>query len=551
MPDKTLIKNGWIVDGTGAAPYFGNILIVDGKIAAISATDSSESGRHGALAAGAGIVPADAVSAGVQVTDAAGRLVTPGFIDIHRHLDYAVLKDGFGAAELAQGITTAVSGSCGLTPFPLRKETGEQLAALLSPCLGAGVRPELFGHYRDYAAYLRSVPLALNIGNLIGSGSVRIAVKGYSQSGFTQKELDEACGLVDEAMEAGALGLSMGLMYLPEYYSTKHELTALARAAARRGGVLTCHIRGEGDSLVASVAEIIGIANAAEIPLQISHFKSCGARNWHREIYRAIELIERERNRGMDIHVDFYPYTGGATTLLSLIPPKFRRASETAMWNEMAGPEAPASLEQALAKKHPGWDNYIDSLGMERILIAQALLAENQQYIGRTLADIRQTGRNPYEFICSLLASEQGKVGIIVMSMSQADVDAVARLPYSLVISDALYGEGGLAHPRLYAAFSKILRDLVAERKILGLPEAIRKMTAMPAEKLHIKDRGVIREGYYADLNIFSLEEIKDCSDFRQSGRLSEGMGLVLIGGKTVWKDRQLIDGKQGRFIDP
>ncbi len=561
IQDKILIKNGWIVDGTGVAPYRGDILLADGNIAAITRTGSSvgECGEGGCQLADMSAVPAiDEVPAmsgepvinEVAVINAAGRLVTPGFVDIHRHLDYAVLKAGFGAAELAQGITTAVSGSCGLTPFPLRKETGEELANLLSPCLGARVRPELFAHYHDYAAYLKTAPLPLNIGNLIGSGAVRIAVKGFAKTRFTARELDAACGLVDEAMDAGALGLSMGLMYLPEYYSTKVELTAVARAAARRSGVLTCHIRGEGDSLVTSVAEVIDIAKAAEIPLQISHFKSCGARNWHREIYRAMEQIERERDKGMDIHVDFYPYTGGATTLMSLIPPAFQRPSAAAMWAYLASPEAPAALELALAKEHPGWDNYLASLGMERILITQTLLAENQQYIGKTLADIRQTGRSPYEFICSLLASEQGKVGIIVMSMAPEDVDAVARLPYSFVISDALYGEGGAAHPRLYAAFSKILRDFVAERQILSLPEAIKKMSAMPAEKLRLKNRGMIREGCVGDLNIFDLAQIEDCADFRQSGLLSKGMGQVLIGGKTVWKDQQLSAGSQGSFID-
>lgn len=559
MKDKKVIKNGLIVDGTGAAPYPGDILLMDGRIVDIIKTGNKTGNNNGSStgsSAGDNICSNTGgydilVDAGeAQVTDAAGRLVTPGFIDIHRHLDYAVIKEGFGEVELAQGIATAVSGSCGLTPFPLRRESGEQLANLLSPCLGAGVRPELFTHYRDYAAYLKAASLPLNIGNLIGSCSVRIAVKGFAKTGFTIRELDEACGLVDEAMEAGALGLSMGLMYLPEYYSTKEELVAMAKVAARHGGVLTCHIRGEGDSLVSSVAEIIGIARAAEISLQISHFKSCGARNWQREIYKAIALIERERGQGMDIHVDFYPYTGGATTLLSLIPPAFQHSSPDGMWAHMVRPGAPAELEQSLAQEHPGWDNYLESLGLERILITQTLLAENQQYIGKTLADIRQNGRNPYEFICSLLASEQGKVGIIVMSMSQADVDTVARLPYSFVISDALYGESGTAHPRLYAAFSKILRDFVLERKVLSLPEAIRKMTAMPAEKLRLKDRGLIREGYVGDLNIFDLCQIEDCSDFRQSGRLSRGMGQVLIGGKTVWKDEQLSLGGQGSFIE-
>jgi N-acyl-D-amino-acid deacylase len=517
LNDKMIIKNGIIVDGTGSEPYIGDILTFDGKIKSIGRKlpDSIED---------------------CKIIDAKGRYVTPGFIDIHRHCDYAVLKDGFGTIELSQGITTVVTGSCGLSPFPLRKENKEQLGQLLSPCLGMGVRDDLFYDYKDYSAYLDKAQLPMNIGNLIGSCSVRIAVKGFEKTPFTDYEMEQAKQIVTRAMENGALGLSMGIMYTPEYYSSKEELSEIARAAANCDGVLTAHIRGEGDTLVSSIKEIISIAQNADIPLQISHFKSCGPDNWGKDIFRAIDIIEKERNSGMDLNVDFYPYTGGSTTLMSLIPPCFMRPTLNETWEFMATDKAPKELEAALNKKYDDWDNYILSLGLGRIIITS---------LGKTLAEMD----DPYEFICKIMSKEQGKVGIIVMSMSPNDVDAVAKLPYSSVISDGLYAESGMPHPRLYAAFPKILRDFVDEREVLTLPQAIKKMTSMPAKKMKLENIGSIKENNRADISIFDLKSVRDNADFAHPTILSSGMDHVIVGGKIAWEHEKLTGNHSGKYI--
>lgn len=531
MKEKTIIRNGMIADGTKNMPYRADILVVDDKIAEINEKllgDLNDTAR---------------------IIDAAGRFVTPGFVDIHRHCDYAVLKEDFGAIELSQGITSVVTGSCGLTPFPLRHEYKQQFDNLLSPCLGSLVHEELFYNYKDYAGFLCKQPLPVHIGNLIGSCSVRIAVKGFVKTAFSRNEMEQAKALIEEAMSNGALGLSMGIMYTPEFYSTEEELSELAGAAAKHGGVLTSHIRGEGDSLVSSVKEIIGIAKKAEIPLQISHFKSCGMHNWQNGIYKAIELIERERNTGMDISVDFYPYIGGSTTLLSLIPPCFLRSTLKETWDFMGTDKAREELEFVLSKNYDNWDNYLLSLGFQRIIITSTELSKNKRYIGKTLADIIKEGYDPYQFLCDIMSEEQGRVGIIVMSMSQLDVDVIAKLPYSFVISDALYAESGVPHPRLYAAFPKILRDFVKERNVLSLTEAIQKMTGKPAEKMRLKNRGKIKEGFIADINIFDLDHVSDNSDFVNSKILSSGMDYVMVGGKIRWRNETLVGENNGVYL--
>lgn len=531
MAQALAIRGGCIVDGSGNPPFLGDVLIQDKKITKIGTLSASD-------------------LSGTKTIDVSGMFVTPGFVDIHRHCDYAVLKEGFGAIELSQGITTVVGGSCGLTPFPLDARYKEQLYDLLIPCLGSPVREDLFGDFSAYARHLDNAPLPVNVGSLIGSCSTKIALKGFSKEPYSAAEMAQARKTIQDAMGNGALGLSMGIMYMPEYYSSFDELVEIAKAAAEKSGILTCHIRGEGDTLVSSIDEILAIAQQAKISLQISHFKSCGIRNWGKEIYKAAEKIQARQALGNDVSVDFYPYTGGATTLLSLIPPAFMRPSLQETWEYLANQEAVEELRASLAVSHAGWDNYIESLGFDRIIITSTQLEKNKQFIGKTIGEIAAQGHEPYGFICRILAEEKGKVGIVIMSMSQDDVDYIASLPYSFLISDALYPDEGTPHPRLYSAFPKALEDLVRDRGILSIQQAIHKMTAMPAQKMKIPNRGRIAPGYYADVNIFDLAKIKALSDFTTTGKLAQGMEYTIVNGDIAWMDGK-VQSNNGSRITP
>lgn len=513
---KTLIQNGVVYDGTGAPPRKEDILIVDGVIREVGKPD----------------VPAD------RVIDAESKCVTPGFIDIHRHCDLAALGGEFGTIELSQGITTTVSGSCGLTPFPSRDETRQALSDFLEPCLGRGdpgLKLESFADYRDR---LEHTPRPLNIGGLVGTDSVKIFLKGFSASPYTPRELEEGRRIIEESMDGGALGISMGIMYVPECYSTREDLVRLADAAAKKGGVLTCHIRGEGNSLVESVEEILDVAKRSGIPLNISHFKAVGPKVWGSGLARAIEKIEQARSEGCKVDVDFYPYTGGATTLLSLIPPEFLVDGLGRALASLRTEQGRDRLRKMLQKEYEGWDNLVPALGWGRVVITSVTKPENGKYSGLTVEEItKKFGfRDEVEFVGGLLADEDGKAGIVIMSMTQEDVDTVARLDYSMVISDSLYCETQSPHPRLYGSFPKILRDYVCERKILTPEKAVAKMTSMPARKLGLRGRGVIAPGSFADINVFDLEKVLDNARFGDSKHLSTGMDYVLVNGEVAFR---------------
>lgn len=522
---NTVILNGLIIDGTNTPPYRGTILIRDGRIA--------ETGWFGTVTD----VKSSDWPPDTHVIDASGLCVTPGFIDIHRHCDHAIFKDGFGERELAQGITATVSGQCGLSPFPATPLFGNTLHDFLTPCLGSPVPGVTYDHYAAYADSARSQKIPLLLRSMIGSCAVRIAVKGFGNTPFSPDELKQACRYVAEAMEHGAIGLSMGLMYFPEYYSTRDELTALAKTAARYGGVLAMHIRNEGDSLPESVEEAAQIAEAASVPLEISHLKSCGAHDRRGKLHKSIDIIEHYRRRGVDIHADFYPYTGGATTILSLVPPKYMRDTPAETYAWMATRQGADELESMLRVTHEGWDNYLLALGFDRIIFSSVRHAHNEWIVGKSLQTLLNENphMSPYRFLSELIADEEGQTGLFVMSMSPEEVNTVAALPWAMVASDALYADTGRPHPRAFGTFPKIIRDFVRERAVLPLHTAIHKMTALPAQKMGFApDRGVIRPGAYADLCIFDPDSLTDRGDFTTPPGLASGMAYVLREGKII-----------------
>lgn len=525
----TMICNGKIYDGSGTPPFSGDILIRDGMIEAV----------------GAGMPKPE----GCKMIDAAGMAVTPGFIDTHRHCDFAVLRDpNFGRLELAQGITTVLCGNCGLTPFPSTDAIRKAQYDFLEPCLGKPPAEMAFSDFPSYLSALRWVKPYVNIGAMIGTGALKIAAKGFSKTPFSSCEMEKAQAYLRQALEAGAFGISAGIMYTPECFSTEEEFIRLLQAATPYGRIFTTHIRGEGDGMLASVAEVMAISRKAQLPLNISHFKSVGCKNWDRAIYQAIALVE---NSGQDVTADFYPYTGGATTLLSLFPPTVLQEELSSVLRSLAGPAGRETMRRELSRPHKGWDNMVEAIGWERILISSVHQASNQGWIGKNMSEAAKEAGcgDPVEFMCRLAYEENGKVGIVVMSMAQSDVDAVARLPWSMVISDSLYGDMKMPHPRLYGAFTRVIRDLVLDRHVLRMETAIHKMTAQPAERFGITGRGRLVPGCAADINIFSPEKLYDHATFSAPSQLSSGMQRVLLGGRTAFLDEDVTKSPRGTVL--
>lgn len=524
-----VLRGGAVYDGTGAPPQIADVLVRGGKIEQI----------------GAGL-PAP----GLPQIDAAGCAVTPGFVDIHRHHDVAVMREAdFGRIELAQGITTAIAGNCGLAPVPLDRERHAPFFAYIEPVVGrmeGAARQMDTSGYAGYARTLEGIGLPLNMGFLAGMGAIRYAVKGFDAAPFTAGETQRAAALIDEALDAGAYGMSLGVMYRPECYTSPGEYDALVRLVARRDGLLCTHIRGEGDSLVESVQEVIGIARRTGVRLNISHFKATGVRNWRTKIFEAIECIENARAAGIEVTADFYPYDGGSTTLLSLLPPTLQEQPPE-YFGTAAGCGA---LRRELGREHPGWDNMVQSIGWERILLSAAHGAfANDEGLTFAQAAARHGCADAAEYTARLLAAGGTAVGIIVLSMDWNDVKTVARLPYTAIISDSLYSGAGSPHPRLYGAFPRALRLLVREEKLLTMEQAVAKMTSLPAARMRLAGRGRLAAGAAADLLVFRPDALRDTASYAAPCGVSEGLRLACVNGRPVWQNGVLTARDAGRLL--
>ncbi|MDR1533067.1 MAG: amidohydrolase family protein [Clostridiales bacterium] len=536
---KIQIRHGLVYDGENHEGRAADILIKDGRIAAIAPRTGTSGGMP---------LAEDAV-----IIDAAGCVVTPGFIDIHRHCDVAPFaRPDFGKLELAQGITTAIAGNCGFAPVPTSPAWRKEAYSYMEPVTGPVPEGMEFTSYSDYTDALERCPLPINMGFLVGAGAVRTAVKGFAKTPVSPGELERMVAFVREGLQAGAYGISFGLMYQPECWSAFEDLVALARPVSQAGGLLCAHIRCEGGSLLDSVREIIDIAGRAGVRLNISHFKATGLRNWGGGIYRAIELIERAADgvpsRAPDVTADFYPYTSGSTSLLSLVPPTMLKENMTELYKELGTKAGKERLRSELGREHSGWDNMAASIGWERILVSSSALAEHGRLLGKNLTEAADLAgyENPADLAADLIAGG-GNVGIILMSMCQADVDAVARLPYTALISDSLYSVTEHPHPRLYGAFPKFLREYVFERKVCSFGQAIQKMTAMPAKRLGLKDRGRLLAGCRADVLVFDPRAFTDCADFT-AARPAENMKFVILNGEVVWRGA-LLEGRAGKLL--
>jgi len=512
---KTLICNGLVYDGSLNDPIKADILLEDNRIARIGL---------------------DIKDDGAALVDASGLIVTPGFIDIHRHADLRVFFEEFGTVELAQGITSTNVGVCGFSLAPHRQHTQDlykYLMAITGPASSAQTYPSI----EDYLNHLRHTKLPLNISTTQGLAAIRVAVKGYDSSPFTKEEMTAAQALVQEAIDAGIIGFTAGLVYQPEIYNSTEEIIELLKPCKGKGLLYMPHMRNEGDKLVEAVAESIRIAKECEMSLNISHFKALGKPNWGKKIDEAIALIEQARGEGLDVTVDFYPYHGVATTLAAQLPPSFVQDGVQATIATLKDPVQVDKLRSVLSKTKGEmpldfrWQNTI---------ISSVTRDDNRKYLGKSLKEGASIGNYEDEiaFMADLLYSEEGMVCTVGLFLDPADIEKVVRLPYSMLISDSLYDVTDTPHPRLYGSFPRLIRKYVLEDKVLTLPEAIHKMTMMPAERLKLKKRGQIKEGYFADLCLFDPKSFKDNATFERSNLLATGMKQVYVNGEIAYSDK-------------
>ncbi len=509
---KTKIIHATVVDGSGGDAYTGELLFEGGSITAVAPQ-----------------VPGDADI----VIDAAGRVLCPGFVDMHRHIDAAVFRPGFGEAELCQGITSTVGGNCGITLVPCKNEIRGVLYSVAGACVGKVPLGDTVSSFGDYMDTLARQTLPINVGVFTGTLTTRAYVKGFATTPYTDDEMALTQRLLTEALEGGALGLSMGIMFAPECFGTVDEFVRMAAPLRGTGKPLAIHMRGEGNSMVPSVREVLEIGRRADVPVHISHFKSAGAANWRKDVPEAIELIEAARAT-QDITLDFYPYEGSSTSVLTLLPPAWLGGNWPAAIQTLATRAGVDALKKALKIDYDGWDNFVKTLGWDRIVISA--LKKHPECAGSSVAELAGSG-DPMEFAAQLILEEAGEIAIIVRSMCQDDIDTIARLSYASVISDALYADTDRPHPRLYGSFPKIIREYVGERGVLTLGEAVHKMTALPARRMGLKNKGELRAGFDADLLLFDPSVFRDNATFENPVHLATGLDYAILGGVTALRD--------------
>lgn len=523
----TILKNGRIVDGTGNPWYKGNIGIKNNKIVQL---DSGEYDAH-------------------QIIDVNGNFIAPGFIDGHCHSDLMVLDFPESEIKLHQGVTTEVVGNCGLAPAPVNPLNREDLQRYVEPVLGKANKEWLWQSIEEYFTTLDQELISENTASYVAHGSVRIAVMGFANRKPTKQEMEEMKHIVEEGMKAGAIGLSIGLLYAPGSYSTKEEIAELCKVVAKYDGLFATHIRGEGNNLLPSIKEVIWIAEQSGVALHISHLKAAGKRNWG-QVDDAMNLIEDCRARGMDVTCDVYPYSAGSTMLTTIFPPWSLEGGIAKVLEGLKDSKFRQQVKEELLAEQDTWDNLVLSTGWDNVIIASIHNPLLKSYEGKSILAIGESlGKDPIDTAFDLLLQENGNIGIVYFHMDEKDVVNIMKYRNSLIASDSLTCYTGKPHPRLYGTFPRVIEKYVKKDRILTLEEAVRKMSSFPAKRFNLKNRGLIADSYSADLTVFDFEQVREMSTYEDPKQLPKGIEYVFVNGKLTIDQDHHTQEKNGCFL--
>lgn len=523
----TIIKNGRIVDGTGNPWFYGDLGIKDGIIVSVG----------------------HEIGEAREEIDARNNFVSPGFIDGHCHSDLMILDFPESEIKLQQGVTTEVVGNCGLAPVPVNPLYREELQNYVEPVLGKANKDWKWEAISEYFNELDQSLIAENVASYVAHGSIRIAVMGFENRLANNSELDEMKYIVEEGMKAGAIGLSIGLLYSPGSYSNKEEIAELCKVVAKYNGILSTHVRGEGNNLIPSIKEVLWIAKEANIPLHLSHLKAAGKRNWGK-VVEAMEIIEDARSGGLDVTCDVYPYSAGSTMLTTLLPPWSLEGGLSSVLGRLKDPVERKKMKMEVMEEREDWDNLVVSTGWDSVIVSSVNSVNLKKYEGESILSIsNKNGKHPVDQAFDLLVEENGNIGIVFYHMDENDVRQVMKYQNSLIASDSLTCYTGKPHPRLFGTFPRVLSKYVKEEKILSLEDAVRKMTSFPAKRFGLGNRGILTEGYKADIVLFNMDNIEDRATYEKPSVYPEGIQYVFVNGKLTVKEKQHTSKRCGCFI--
>ncbi len=521
MEYDMIIEGGRVMDGSGNPWIKADVGIVAGRIEAVGRLAGAEAGRR---------------------VDAAGHVVAPGFIDIHSHSDYTVLVDPRVESKVRQGVTTEVVGNCGSSAAPMNAEVRAYREKYMRASLGEDFEFD-WETMAEYMDLIDASGASFNVVPMVGQGTVRQNVMGYENREPTGSELEEIKGLVAGAMEDGAWGMSTGLIYTPSTFAKTDEIVELAKVLRNFDGVYFSHIRGEGETLLEAVEEAVEIGERAGVPVQIAHFKASGKAFWGRT-KDSLRLVEEGRRKGVDVTFDQYPYVASSTGLSALMPHWAQEGGADRLLERLRDPEIRRKISDGPATVTRDW---------ALVMIASA--KNHPQYEGKSIEEVAKLeGKEEMEAVFDLLIAEDAQVAIVSFGMSEEDVRRVMRSPFGMVGSDgrAVAPRGilgrGKPHPRYYGTFPRVIGHYVREG-VITLQEAVRKMTSAPAQRLGLRDRGLIREGFRADIVVFDPANVKDEATFVDPHKFASGIPYVIVNGTLVVDDGEHTGALPGKAL--
>src|SRR5215467_6370108 len=525
-----IIRGGHVIDGAGNPWIKADVGIRGGRIVRIGRLDSAQASR---------------------VIDAKGQVVTPGFIDMHTHSEYPLLYDGDAQSKIRQGVTTEVVGEA-TSPGPIEGPAVGQAKEMLRRYNVDLTWNNLDGYFQR----LLKTGMSVNLASYVSSCQVRFDVIGYENRPPTADELEKMRKLVASAMEQGAFGLTNALEATCGY-AKRDELIELAKVVSRYGGIYATHVRGEGDSVLDAVSEAIEIGEKANVPVEIFHLKVAGKNNWGR-MPEVVALIDSARARGVDINANQYPYIAANHPMLPLLPPWALDGGVDKTMERLRDPQLRARMKQEIEEGLPGWnDNKVrQSGGWQGVVIGGTQTEKNAPLAGKTLEELgRIRNKDSANAFFDLLLEEHGQVMCILFVMNEKDVQAALREHWVDIASDgsSLSTEGLLAaghpHPRNYGTFPRILGHYVRDEKVLTLEDAVRRMTSLSAQRLGLKDRGLLREGYWADIVVIDPNRLSDKATFTNPKQYPEGINYVLVNGRVVIDQGNHTGGRPGMAL--
>ena len=505
-----VIRNGRVLDGAGNPWIAADVAIKDGRFVRIGKIEGK----------------------GKREIDATGKYVSPGWIDMLDQSGSVLPKNGLAESKLLMGVTTGIAGEAG-TPVP-----AEKLA--------------------EYFSDLEKSGISMNFGTAYSETQARVAVLGEVSREPTPEELTRMKALMETAMKAGARGMTTALIYPPASYSKTEELIEMAKVAGRYGGIYSSHVRGEGVELVQSIEEAIMIGEKGGLPVEIFHLKAAYQPGWGKLMRAAGEKIEAARNRGVDVAADMYLYTAGGTSLSAVIPSWAAEGGNEKLMERLKDPAVRARLKKEIKKGSPGWWNVVEAAGgWKNIVLVGAGNKDNERFENKSVTQIaKEWNKDPADAAFDLVLQSNNRTGVLYYLMSEPDIETAVKFPWVSLGSDAAASlkladpnTVGMGHPRGYGNFPRLIAEYVRKRKVLTLPDAIRKMTSWPATRLRLASRGLIKEGCWADVVIFDFDKIQDQSTYEYPYKTPTGIDYVLVNGQVVVEHGKHTGARPGQVL--